>query len=214
MRGCIRRDVYNATTTMECWSPDELPNLSFSHIWSSSPNFIIPWFLAGIQATAPGWSEVSVKPQPGPLDSMSFSMPTIRGRLYVNTSVTRLAGPAPVSLSENAQGLGNRLTFVTNFKVTATIPGNMRARLHVPVPPDNRIDQHSTRGMEPVHPHCVQLDGQKTVGSLSPQGRHLAMVVGAGTHVLEWCFTEADATHSKIFDASATVNSARLHTTG
>lgn len=34
---------YNATTTMECWSPEELPNLSFSHIWSSSPNFVIPW---------------------------------------------------------------------------------------------------------------------------------------------------------------------------
>ena len=35
---------YNATTTMECWSPDELPNLSFSHIWSASPTFVIPWY--------------------------------------------------------------------------------------------------------------------------------------------------------------------------
>ena len=32
-------DTYNATTTMECWSEDELPNLTFSHIWSASPSF-------------------------------------------------------------------------------------------------------------------------------------------------------------------------------
>ena len=33
-------DAYNATATMECWLPEELPNLSFSHVWSSSPAIV------------------------------------------------------------------------------------------------------------------------------------------------------------------------------
>jgi hypothetical protein len=56
---------FNATTTMECWSPEELPNLSFSHIWSASPTFVVPWLLAGVQPLLPGWAKISIKPQPG-----------------------------------------------------------------------------------------------------------------------------------------------------
>lgn len=59
--------AHNATTTMEGWAADELPNLSYSHIWSASPAFIIPWRLGGIQPTLPGFAKVEIKPQPGPL---------------------------------------------------------------------------------------------------------------------------------------------------
>ena len=38
-----------ATTTTEMWTSDEKPNLTWSHVWSASPGFIIPWFLFGLQ---------------------------------------------------------------------------------------------------------------------------------------------------------------------
>jgi alpha-L-rhamnosidase len=37
-----------ATATMEAWSPDEKPNLSFSHPWCSGPNSVIVRHLLGV----------------------------------------------------------------------------------------------------------------------------------------------------------------------
>lgn len=190
MRACrsVLRDTYNATTTMECWSPDELPNLSFSHIWSSSPSFVIPWFLAGIQPLAPGWKTVSIKPQPGPLTSFSFSMPTIRGRLHVNTSITRLAA-SRLNYSDGALEIGNNAR-MTHFQVTVTIPGNTNALVHLPIPPADRIVQRQANNgatdTQTVFP-CVRLNDHEVLGSLSPQGQHLFVTVDAGTHTVEWC---------------------------
>ena len=110
--------AHNATTTMECWSPDELPNLSFSHIWSASPSFIIPWYLAGVQPLTPGWNTLEIKPQPGSLTSFTLSMTTVKGP--VHTNVTQVFGA------------GGELA---HFRLEASIPGNVAAKLHVPRPP-------------------------------------------------------------------------------
>lgn len=107
-------DKYNATCTMECWLPEELPSLTFSHIWSSSPNFIIPWLLFGITALAPGFSRMSIKPQPGMLVNGNYTMPTIRG---------------PVVASFHQHFNNNSLK---HFELTVTTAGNVAARIHVP----------------------------------------------------------------------------------
>lgn len=64
---------------MEMWTPDEKPNLTWSHPWASAPGFIIPWFLFGVNALLPGWASMSIKPAVGTLDHGALKLPTIKG---------------------------------------------------------------------------------------------------------------------------------------
>ena len=98
--------------------PDELDNLSFSHIWSASPSFVIPWYLAGVRPTAPGFSTLDVKPQPGPLTTFAMVMPTVKGPVHSN--ITQAF---------------DRTGELNDFKLAVTIPGNVAAKLHAPNPP-------------------------------------------------------------------------------
>eukprot|EP00038_Savillea_parva_P011094 m.195046 g.195046 ORF g.195046 m.195046 type:complete len:1141 (-) comp19371_c0_seq1:207-3629(-) len=165
--------VHNATTTMECWDPDELPNLTFSHIWSASPSFIIPWLLAGVQPLEPGYRKVSIKPMPGPLKRVNATVPTVRGpvRAVVEQDVVRSG----------------------HMRLTATVPGNTDAKLHVPVSSAavsthqvHQVRSHAVSTTE-EDPRCVKLNGIRTMGTLTAQGAHVWVDVGAGTHVLETC---------------------------
>jgi len=71
-----------ATTTMEAWTPDEKPNLSWSHPWGASPGNVIVRFLFGIRPVEPGYAVIEVKPQPGALPSGQLSLPTLRGTIH------------------------------------------------------------------------------------------------------------------------------------
>ena len=75
--------VYGATATMECWTPEELPNLSFSHVWSSSPAIIVPQFFFGLAPTAPGFAAYDLRPQPGPVLIGRARLPSVRGQFSV-----------------------------------------------------------------------------------------------------------------------------------
>jgi hypothetical protein len=105
---------FGATSTMECWLPEELPNLSFSHVWSSSPSFIIPQFFFGLTPTGPGYSTARVKPQPGPVLSGDASIPTAKGPFRVGFSQTLPGGPGGC------------------FTVNVGVPGGVIARVYLP----------------------------------------------------------------------------------
>ena len=162
---------HNATTTMECWDPDELPNLTFSHIWSASPAFIIPRLLVGIIPLLPGWSKVSIKPQPGRLTRFTFSQPTIRGPIV--TQVTQAL----------ATGGGGGVA-VTSFRMVASIPGNVVARLHVP---STLTALAAPNAAEARSKGCIRLNGVETIATRTEQQSHLWVEVGAGTHSVEHC---------------------------
>merc|ERR1712217_866674 len=69
----------NATMTMEMWDSGEKSNLDWSHPWSSSPAFVVPWHLFGISPVKPGFTELQIRPQPGDLTNGTFTLPSIRG---------------------------------------------------------------------------------------------------------------------------------------
>lgn len=50
-RNMIRQ---GATTTMEAWTEDEKPNLTYSHAWGATPADVIPRYLVGALPTTPG----------------------------------------------------------------------------------------------------------------------------------------------------------------
>ena len=68
-----------ATATMEAWDTDEKPNLTWSHVWSASPGFLIPWFLFGLLCVTPGCTELQVRPAVGDLEHGAYSLPTVKG---------------------------------------------------------------------------------------------------------------------------------------
>lgn len=96
-------DDLHATITMEAWDPSIKPNTTFSHAWGTAPANIVPRQILGVQVTAPGAAELTVRPQPGPLTWMTGTVPTIRGPVRV--SVDRRAGlRAVVTLPPNTTG--------------------------------------------------------------------------------------------------------------
>jgi hypothetical protein len=105
-------EALGATATMECWLPEELPNLSFSHVWSSSPAIIVPQFFFGVTPTSPGFATLDVRPQPGPVLSGRATLPTVRG-------------PVAVSFAQTAPGGGC-------FDLNLVVPGGASARAFLP----------------------------------------------------------------------------------
>ena len=79
-----------ATTTKEAWDTDEKPNLTWSHPWGASPAAMIPQFLLGLLATAPGFARVKIQPQLGKLLNAQGKIPTIKGPIEI--AVTQPGG--------------------------------------------------------------------------------------------------------------------------
>jgi alpha-L-rhamnosidase len=144
-----------ATTTMEAWDTDEKPNLTWSHVWSASPGFIIPWLLFGLMCTAPGCTELTVRPAVGGLAHGSFALPTVKG-------------PVHCSFLRDAQWKGSLV-------LTLTLPVGIVADVALPAPEEDGVaaaGRSSTRS-----PTCVPL----TDGSPYPRvRREAAYVVAVG----------------------------------
>ena len=155
-------DNYNATTTMEAWTPIELPTLTTSHIWSASPAFAIPFWLAGVYPATPGWETVIVKPQPGDLEFFHFKIETVRG--VVSAAVTQR-----FSHEENSTSV------LEKYRLAVKLPGNTRARLFAPRPPTG----------------CLQMDGAPAVLAEGMEvGEMVEVAISSSSvleRVLEWC---------------------------
>jgi len=94
-----------AGSTMEAWTPALKTNLTYSHPWAASPAFIVPQYLFGVSALAPGWATVLIHPQPGSLASGSVQVPTPRGAVSVafTSSGSRFAAQVDVPATATAQ---------------------------------------------------------------------------------------------------------------
>ena len=90
-----------ATATMEAWDTDEKPNLTWSHVWSASPGFLIPWLLFGLRCLTPGCAELRVQPAVGGLREGAYTLPTIKGPVVcriLQQDGGSQAGPSSVGL--------------------------------------------------------------------------------------------------------------------
>jgi hypothetical protein len=157
-----------ATMTMEMWTADEKPNLTWSHPWASSPGFIVAWYLFGLRPTSPGFATVQVKPQPGDLASGSYTMPSMQGA---------------ITMSFRQQRTGNT---ITRFEITITLPASVTAVVGVPVPVPTRVSAIETQmasGKSLPRVAAITWNGKKVQGTL--QGGHAIVGdVGPGHHTL------------------------------
>ncbi|PZG00467.1 hydrolase [Micromonospora endophytica] len=114
-------DNLGATIVMEAWDPSIKPNTTFSHAWGSAPANIVPRFVAGVRPLAPGYREVLIAPQPGPLTWLHAKVPTIRG-------------PIEVSLDRR-----------NGFRLTVDLPPNVTGRI------DLDLTQLAIPASHPLH---------------------------------------------------------------
>jgi hypothetical protein len=98
-----------ATATMEAWTTDEKPNLSWSHPWASAPASAIAWGLFGIRALVAGWSRFEVRPRPGDLEWATIRVPS-------------LAGPIDASFNQSASYFGITLHVPAEAEATVCLP--------------------------------------------------------------------------------------------
>ena len=80
-----RHMVESGTTiTWEAWDQKYKPNQDWNHAWGAAPANLLPRYVLGVQALAPGWTQALVKPHPGSLTSASGKIPTPLGPVLVD----------------------------------------------------------------------------------------------------------------------------------
>jgi len=100
-----------ATMTTEAWDNKYKNNNGWSHAWSSSPAHILPRKLIGITPSAPGFRQVTIKPQPSGLAWAKAKLPTISGPVEVGFDCRQ-----------------------SDFMLTVSLPANVTADVYLPLP--------------------------------------------------------------------------------
>jgi alpha-L-rhamnosidase len=68
---------------LSTWAETPEPTRSDSHAWSASPNYDLLTIVAGIQASAPGFTRVRIEPHLGTLTHLEATMPHAGGKIHV-----------------------------------------------------------------------------------------------------------------------------------
>lgn len=71
------------TITWEAWDQKYKPNQDWNHAWGAAPANLLPRYVLGVRALAPGWKHALVQPNPGSLTSASGKIPTPRGPIQI-----------------------------------------------------------------------------------------------------------------------------------
>ena len=174
-----------ATATMEAWDTDEKPNLTWSHVWSASPGFLIPWLLFGLRCLTPGCSELRVQPAVGSLREASYTLPTVKGPVEVRVTQDALHA------STAAEGSHVEVALVLPVGIDASVAlaRGAGAKATTPTSPaDDRIGGgrgDDTRARPVAGPALVLVNGA-TWGSVRSEGAHLVAfgLRGGGEHVI------------------------------
>jgi len=108
-RGWLNMLATGSTITTEAWDFAYKSNQDWNHAWGAAPANIIPRYALGLRPLEPGFGQVLVQPQPGPLSYLEGTVPTIRGPVFI------------------------RVDQETNsFKLRLNLPGNVTATVMLP----------------------------------------------------------------------------------
>ena len=109
-RGWYHMIEVGAGMTMEAWDLKFKPNLDWNHAWGAAPSNLVAFRLMGIQPSAPGFAEASIKPEIGTLTLAEILIPTALGSIYEK-----------ITQDEK------------NYQVDLELPKGMKARVELPV---------------------------------------------------------------------------------
>jgi hypothetical protein len=103
-----------ATITWEAWDMKYKPNQDWNHAWGAAPANLLPRFVLGAEALAPGWKQARIRPHTGKLAHAKGKIPTPLGPLMV--------------------AWDNR----NSFQMNLSLPAGMTARLELPAAPGSK----------------------------------------------------------------------------
>jgi hypothetical protein len=80
------KHMLNSGTTIswEAWDLKYKPNQDWNHAWGAAPANLLPRFVLGVQAAAPGWATARIRPCPGDLQYARGQVPTPFGPVAVD----------------------------------------------------------------------------------------------------------------------------------
>ena len=130
------------TITWEAWDQKYKPNQDWNHAWGAAPANIIPRKVLGVEPVLPGYSQIQIAPQPGPLTWAQGKVPTLKGPVLVAFKTTpeftlKVTLPpamtALVRLPLPTAAVASQLSLLCNGKRVQSTPvdGFMRADLPV-----------------------------------------------------------------------------------
>jgi alpha-L-rhamnosidase len=102
-----------STISWEAWDHKYKSNQDWNHAWGAAPANLLPRFVLGIEAAAPGWSHARIRPFPGDLAFAKGRVPTPRGPIEVDW--------------KNA----------ATFEISVVLPAGTTATLELPAPPSS-----------------------------------------------------------------------------
>jgi hypothetical protein len=68
---------------------------TYSHGWGTSALVGVSWGILGVHVTAPGWASFTITPKLGSLTRAAGTVPTLRGFIAVNATLTSLDVAVP-----------------------------------------------------------------------------------------------------------------------
>jgi alpha-L-rhamnosidase len=110
----------NATATMEAWTRNEKPNLSWSHPWATAAATAIVRGFIGLTALEPAFKTYQIKPQPGNAAWGQIRVPAAVGFFDIDFNQTAALGATAVA------GAGR------SFVLTVAPPANTVGRACLP----------------------------------------------------------------------------------
>lgn len=96
------------TITWEAWDQCYKPNQDWNHAWGAAPANLLPRFVLGAQALAPGWTRALIRPNPANLTFAEGKIPTPRGPIFV------------------------RWESGSSFRLSLKLPGTLTAKVELP----------------------------------------------------------------------------------
>ncbi|MEI8340089.1 MAG: family 78 glycoside hydrolase catalytic domain, partial [Verrucomicrobiota bacterium] len=97
------------TITWEAWDQKYKPNQDWNHAWGAAPANLIPRKVMGVEPVQPGYTQIQIAPNPGPLTWAQAKAPTPKGPVLVAFKT------------------------VPDFSLSVEIPPGMTARLSLPL---------------------------------------------------------------------------------
>jgi hypothetical protein len=103
-----------ATITWEAWDMKYKPNQDWNHAWGAAPANLLPRYVLGAEALAPGWKQARIRPNTGDLKFAKGRIPTPCGPIEI--------------------GWENK----SSFQMRLELPDGMTAQIEVPASPASK----------------------------------------------------------------------------
>ncbi len=103
-----------STISLEAWDNKYKPNQDWNHAWGAAPANIVPRKMLGVEPLEPGFRTVRIKPQPGGLETVDATVPTIRG---------------PIRIRWENRGRNLTVNLPANMKAEVVLPSDKTTRL-------------------------------------------------------------------------------------